>query len=151
MFCPQNIFIWGVFAVTVVLICIAVIWPSQRSKWMPTWPQCGLVRGTSPHPTAPAPSFQLLSYAGRNWRWSSVFIVKESTGVNLEKLMFSPPIVKFALEIPVWIHLCLMYISVYAFICPYFMHICFCVHVCVICWKEVRLHRFLWCIVLQKV
>lgn len=109
------------------------------------WSQRGLVRGTSPHPTAHAPSSQLLSYAGRIWRWSSVFTVREeSTGVNLEKLMFSPPIVEFALEIPVWIHLCLMYISVfmrlYAHISCTYVSVC---HICVSFVGRKSLHRFL--------
>ena len=129
VFCPQNSFIWGVFAMTVVLTCLAVIWPSQHSKWMTMWPQRGLVRGTSPHLTAQAPSFQLLSYAGRIWRWSSVFIVKESTGVNLEMLMFSPPIVEFALEILAWIHLCLMY-SLCVYMPIFRAHMFLCAYVC---------------------
>lgn len=69
---------------------------------------------------------------------------EESTGVNLEKLMFSPPIVEFALEIPVWIHLCLMYISVfmrlYAHISCTYVSVC---HICVSFVGRKSLHRFL--------
>lgn len=103
------------------------------------WSQRGLVRGTSPHPTAHASFLSAFVI-----RWQNLEVVfsfhceEESTGVNLEKLMFSPPIVEFALEIPVWIHLCLMYISVfmrlYAHISCTYVSVC---HMCVICWKEV--------------